>query len=384
MKPKLEPQNWRHLLIICLAILVLSTGLVYFFLHIDLVPNSFSLERGYIDNFIKILLSIASVVFSIVIVVLVYSLIFFRRRPGDMTDGPPIKGFAPLERAWTIIPLLIVVSLAIYGAVVLDKITAPGPPQTELEVDVLAFRYGWQFAYPDYSVTSYELHVPVNQRILVKLQSKDVVHSFWVQQWGPKQDAVPGITTQVRYTPTKIGQYTVECSQLCGSGHTFMTAPALVTSQSDFQTWINQQQQKATPTPTATPSPMPMPAFSPPPTPAVTPTPSQTITATPSPPAPGASVTISLSAKNLVFDMNEINVMAGAAVTVNFNNQDVNIPHNFAVYTSQSATTQIFVGQIISGPSTIVYKFTAPVTPGNYFFRCDVHPTTMIGTLVVK
>jgi cytochrome c oxidase subunit 2 len=148
------------------------------------------------------------------------------------------------------------VSLAVYGAIVLDRMVAPGPPQTELEVDVLAFRYGWQFSYPADNVTSYALYVPVNQRVLIKLQSKDVVHSFWVQEWGPKQDAVPGLTTQVRYTPTKIGQYTVQCSQLCGSGHTFMTAPAFVTSQADFLKWI-QQMQKTPPAPTPPPSPSP-------------------------------------------------------------------------------------------------------------------------------
>ena len=216
MKSRIRLKDWRHILVIVLAIAILSGGLMYLFLHVDLIPNPAAVERGDIDRLVKILFAIASVFFSIVIVVLGYSLLFFRRRPGDTADGPPMKGNSPLERAWTIIPFAIVIALSIYGAVVLDGMTAPGPPQTELEIDVLAFRYGWQFTYPEYNVTAYELHVPVNQRILVKLQSKDVVHSFWVQQWGPKQDAVPGITTQVRYTPTKIGQYTVQCSQLCG------------------------------------------------------------------------------------------------------------------------------------------------------------------------
>jgi mono/diheme cytochrome c family protein len=129
---------------------------------------------------------------------------------------------------------------------------APGPPQTELEIDVLAFRYGWQFTYPEYNIITYQLNVPVNQRILIKLQSLDVVHSFWVPQWGPKQDAVPGMTTEVRYTPDQIGQFTLYCSQLCGYGHSYMTAPVYVTSLSDFQTWVQQQQQKTTSTPTTT------------------------------------------------------------------------------------------------------------------------------------
>ena len=109
------------------------------------------------------------------------------------------------------------------------------------------FDYGWQFTYPEYNITTYQLNVPVNQRILIKLQSLDVVHSFWVPQWGPKQDAVPGITTEVRYTPDQMGQFTLYCSQLCGYGHSYMTAPVDVTSLSDFQTWVQQQQQKTTP-----------------------------------------------------------------------------------------------------------------------------------------
>jgi cytochrome c oxidase subunit 2 len=310
-------------------------------------------------------LSIASVVFSIVIVVLGYSLIFFRRRPGDNTDGPPIKGNSSLERAWTLIPLAIVIALSVYGAIVLDKMAAAGPPQTELEIDVLSFRYGWQFSYPQYGVTSYELYTPVNQRILVKLQSKDVVHSFWVEEWGPKQDAVPGITTQVRYTPTKIGKYTVQCSQLCGSGHTYMTAPVSVTSTSDFQIWVQKQHQpQATPLPTETS--LPPPTTSP-----------VAISTVP-------AVNLTLIADKMSFNTNTLTVPAGAPVTLTFDNQDSSVPHNFALYSDTSAATPIFVGQIITGPSSVVYKFTAPAAPGSYFFRCDVHPTTMTGTLVVK
>jgi len=82
------------------------------------------------------------------------------------------------------------------------------------------------------------------------------------------------------------------------------------------------------------------------------------------------------------FDKSTITVPAGASVTINFNNKD-SISHNFALYTNSGAGTAIFVGQIISA-TTITYKFTAPTTPGNYFFRCDVHPTTMTGTFVVQ
>ncbi len=130
------------------------------------------------------------------------------------------------------------------------------------------------------------------------------------------------------------------------------------------------QAQPPTSTPTSTPTP----------TVAPTPTPSPTTTPTPS----GQPVTINLTAKNIKFDMGTITVPAGVQVTINFSNQDNGIPHNVSVYTDSSASKSIFVGQPITGIATTTYTFTAPSTPGNYFFRCDVHPTLMTGTFIVQ
>lgn len=101
-------------------------------------------------------------------------------------------------------------------------------------------------------------------------------------------------------------------------------------------------------------------------------------------PKPTKNVTINLSAKNVAFDTGNITVPAGAGVTVNFDNQDQGIPHNFAVYDTPAAANMIFKGDIIVGPRKIVYTFIAPTKPGTYFFRCDVHPTTMTGQFIVK
>lgn len=98
----------------------------------------------------------------------------------------------------------------------------------------------------------------------------------------------------------------------------------------------------------------------------------------------GSPITINLTAKSMAFDKNTITVSTGAQVTINFDNQDSGIPHNFAVYTNSSASKSIFVGETITGPKKTTYTFTAPTTPGSYFFRCDVHPTTMTGTFTVQ
>ncbi len=106
--------------------------------------------------------------------------------------------------------------------------------------------------------------------------------------------------------------------------------------------------------------------------------------ATSTTPAQGGAVSIDLTAQNLAFDKTTITVPAGASVTINFNNKDTGVSHNFALYTDSSASSSIFVGQTVAGPGTTTYKFTAPSKAGSYFFRCDVHPTQMTGTFIVQ
>jgi plastocyanin len=96
------------------------------------------------------------------------------------------------------------------------------------------------------------------------------------------------------------------------------------------------------------------------------------------------NVTIDIVAKSFAFNTSTITVPAGANVTINFNNMDAGIPHNVAVYENRDAKMAIYVGAVINGPKTITYNFVAPTTPGTYFFRCDVHPTTMVGDFIVK
>jgi plastocyanin len=107
---------------------------------------------------------------------------------------------------------------------------------------------------------------------------------------------------------------------------------------------------------------------------------------TPSP-APVTSTggnTIMVTAAGMAFDTSTITVSAGAHVTITFNNKDNGILHNIAFYTSSAATTVIYKGENILGVSNITYTFDAPTTPGTYFFRCDVHPTTMTGSFIVQ
>jgi plastocyanin len=106
-------------------------------------------------------------------------------------------------------------------------------------------------------------------------------------------------------------------------------------------------------------------------------------TSTPQASSAGQTVQLALTARNIAFDQKSFTVPAGSHVQLTLDNQDSGIPHNFAVYTSSAASTVIFKGDVITGPSKMTYTFDAPTSPGTYYFRCDVHPG-MNGQFIVQ
>lgn len=231
----------RHALIVTILVAVVSAALILFFLNVPVLPRVAASQAIPIDNLFVLMFSIASVFFAIGLVVLVYSVVAFRSRPDDMEDGPGIRGLNWLEATWSIIPLVIVMALAVYGANVLNSITSAQPD--EIEVKVVAAQWSWQFEYPQYGFSSAELRIPVNRPVVLKLNSIDVVHSFWVPEFRVKQDAVPGIETVLRITPIAEAEYKTYCAELCGLLHAYMTAPVEVIPQEEFDEWVREQGQ---------------------------------------------------------------------------------------------------------------------------------------------
>jgi cytochrome c oxidase subunit 2 len=208
-----------------------------------LMPVQASAQAASIDWLWNWQLITISFLFSLIVVPLVYSLVVFRRRKGETGDGEHIEGNTSLEIAWTVIPLFVVLVFAYMGAYSLGETRRIDP--NALVIKVQARQFAWTFEYPEYGIVSSELHIPVNKQVLLKMESADVIHSFWVPEFRVKQDVVPGRVTEYRITPTLIGDYKVRCAELCGSSHAYMESPVIVDSQSDYNAWISVQEKIA-------------------------------------------------------------------------------------------------------------------------------------------
>jgi cytochrome c oxidase subunit II len=215
----------------------LTTGVALF---VDWLPEQASEQREGIDFVFWLTTWICVSIFAVVAAVTIYSVWKFRAPPDDDSDGPPIHGHTGIEIVWTAIPTLLVVIIAVASAIVLarnDRVA-----DDSLRVKVTAQQFAWRFEYPG-GIQSETLHLPVDEDVVLELQAIDVLHSFWVPEFGQKQDAVPGEVTQLAITPTKVGEYPIICTELCGLGHSLMRSQALVMQPAAFQRWLNQGEQ---------------------------------------------------------------------------------------------------------------------------------------------
>ncbi|HEX2427051.1 MAG TPA: cytochrome c oxidase subunit II [Gaiellaceae bacterium] len=204
------------------------------------LPTSNSEEFDRIQDIYWFATVISIVIFSLVSSVVVYSVWKWRVPPDDDAEGPPIHGHTGLEIVWTAIPAILVIALGIVSAVVLSENGQAG--DRPLQVRVIGQQFAWKFQYPDFgNRESGELVLPVGRETKFTMDAVDVIHSFWVPQFGQKMDAVPGIQTTILVTPKHTGEFAVICTELCGLGHATMRAKARVVSQADFDKWIKEK-----------------------------------------------------------------------------------------------------------------------------------------------
>jgi cytochrome c oxidase subunit 2 len=266
--------------------------------NINLLPVDASSNAPIYDDLFKVLFIIGTILFLGIVGLLVFSLIRFRRRPGQRGDGAAIEGNLPLEILWTAIPAIVVLFVGIYsydiyermggmvplndhsamhaahqdegglggmggmagmadGAVISASVQSPtaaaegseprvwggigatGAEANALPVDLTAMQFAFIFHYPQGDITSGELHIPAGRPVELRMKANDVIHAFWVPQFRLKQDVIPGQPTVLTFTATRPGSYPIVCAELCGPYHGGMRSTVVVHETDDFNAWLS-------------------------------------------------------------------------------------------------------------------------------------------------
>ena len=186
-------------------------------------------------------------ILALVWIPMAYILVRFRARP----DSPLPRqrhGHLGMEVAWTILPAIIVVVIAIPSIQTVFR-TQRAPAAGALVVDVIGHQFWWEIRYPDGVVTANELHLPVGRPVSLRLQSADVIHSFWVPMIGGKRDLNPvvrspegetvGPNNWLHFTINEAGVYRGQCAEFCGQSHSLMGVRVVAESEEDFQAWVS-------------------------------------------------------------------------------------------------------------------------------------------------
>jgi cytochrome c oxidase subunit 2 len=365
------------------ALLIVGVVAVALSLRLDLLTtgqgilSSFFPPRAITDrgesirNLYDIIFGIAAVIFFVVEGLIVWTVIRYRRKPGDDELPAQTHGNAIAEVVWTVVPTLIVAFMFVVSWQTLNTVEAVSP-QPQLKVRAFAAQFLWTFDYlpadydpakrqdPVYSVTTPEgedggLVLPTGRTVHLYLESPDVIHAFYVPQFLFKRDVVPGRVNSFEFTlkDSDAGNtFHGQCAELCGISHNAMHFDVHAKTGADFDTWLETKIAEANASPPPAPSGQP------------------------------AGPTLQIAAQNVQFDTAALTAPADTPFKIEFDNRDASIPHNVAIHEGSPTGPEVWKGEVFPGPAKKTYD-VPPLKAGAYGFICSVHPT-MAGTLTVE
>jgi cytochrome c oxidase subunit 2 len=328
-------------------------------------PKAATAQAQKISELYDVVFAIAVAIFLIVESLIVWSVIRYRRRPGDVDLPPQTHGNNLVEALWTIIPTVIVLYLFAISWDTLRTVDAVSP-EPDVHINVLAGQFQWQFQYLDRdgNLLATEtrptttdggggMAVPVGKKVFVTLESGDVIHAWYVPRFLFKRDVVPGQVNHFEFTvaEAEAGQvFRGQCAELCGTGHRVMLFDVLAMTQTDYDAWLDRLIEAANATP---------------------------------PPAPSGAPVLNVAAKNITFDTKELQVSANTPFVIDFKNDDPpSITHDVDI--RQSDGTVVKDQSTIPGGGGTQYSYEG-LAAGTYTFICSVHPVpAMTGTLTVQ
>lgn len=205
-----------------------------------------------------VVLAVAAAIFLVVGGLLAFAIVRFRRRPDDDGSEPPqVYGSEPIELAWTVAPLLVVIALVLVTTRTIWAVQGAPRPVGALDVTLVGHQWWWEVRYPGLDVvTANEIHVPVShpaarRPTILALESADVIHSVWVPRLAGKTDLIPNRHNVTWIEPWTPGVYLGQCAEYCGTQHAKMLLRVVVHEPDDFARWVAAQRAPAVADPAA-------------------------------------------------------------------------------------------------------------------------------------
>ena len=335
-------------------------------------PEAVTTQGAQIRDLYTIVFLIAVVVFFVVEGLIVWTVLRYRRKPGDNALPAQTHGNAIAEVVWTVVPTVIVAFLFVISWQTLNHVEiVSADPQTRIKA--VAGQFQWTFEYLDQTGENAVytqllpvgddggLVLPAGRTVQLSLESPDVIHAFYVPQFLFKRDVVPGRINRFEFTVGEqfAGQtFRGQCAELCGAGHRLMLFDVHAYAPTDFDAWLQTRIEEANASPPPPPSGGPAPSGQP------------------------AGPALAVSALNIAFNTAALEAPADTAFKIDFDNQDASVPHNIAIHEGSPTGPEVWKGEIFPGPEKKTYD-VPPLKAGAYGFICSVNPN-MTGTLTVN
>ncbi len=199
-----------------------------------LLPPPSSTYAAEHDWLFYLVIWVSAFFVALIFGLLIVFIIRFRQRcPDDLPGGA--KQNMALELTWTVIPLIIVIIFFVFGFQMFIDVSTP--PANTYQVIVTAYKWGWEFTYPN-GATSDKLHVPAGRPVLLVLESRDVIHSFYVPDFRIKRDVVPGRYNKLWFEVPEPGVHDIYCAEYCGTQHSQMLSKVVVHTPTQFLAWL--------------------------------------------------------------------------------------------------------------------------------------------------
>ncbi|MGH9580252.1 MAG: cytochrome c oxidase subunit II, partial [Terriglobales bacterium] len=202
--------------------------------NLPLFPEQASTMASRVDALYFYLLSVSAFFILLIAALVTYFAVRYRRSRHPVAQ--PIEGSLKLELTWTIIPLILALSIFTWGASIFFSMNRP--PRGAMEIYAVGKQWMWKFQHTGGQREINQLHVPLGRDVRLTMISQDVIHGFYVPAFRVKQDVLPGRYLTVWFHATKPGTYHLFCAEYCGPNHSGMIGSVVVLEPAQFQMWL--------------------------------------------------------------------------------------------------------------------------------------------------